>query len=344
MTNPNMPPDMPSASAPPDDAGLPCVLVFNANDPSGAAGLSADILSVASVGGHALPVSTGAYVRDTTRIFDFFALEEEAVTEQARAILEDAPAQVIKVGFAGSPENVSAIAELAADYAEIPLVTCMPDLSWWEESRIDSYQDAVRELLLPQTTVLVGNHNTLCRWLAPDWHADKPPSARDIARAAAEVGVPYVLITGIGLPEQFLDNVLATPQTVMCSERFERFDANFVGAGDTLAAALAARQNTAQPASKLRPNPHSSAHNGSVPVMPSSASSTRPNACTAAAMRYPPTFAGPAGADVLCWVDVMTGILKTDGVTTMNLPAPRCRFISAASVSGIETQWHKRVI
>ena len=240
MTNPNMPPDMPSASAPPDDAGLPCVLVFNANDPSGAAGLSADILSVASVGGHALPVSTGAYVRDTTRIFDFFALEEEAVTEQARAILEDAPAQVIKVGFAGSPENVSAIAELAADYAEIPLVTCMPDLSWWEESRIDSYQDAVRELLLPQTTVLVGNHNTLCRWLAPDWHADKPPSARDIARAAAEVGVPYVLITGIGLPGQFLDNVLATPQTVMCSERFERFDANFVGAGDTLAAALAA--------------------------------------------------------------------------------------------------------
>ena len=179
MTNPNMPPDMPSASAPPDDAGLPCVLVFNANDPSGAAGLSADILSVASVGGHALPVSTGAYVRDTTRIFDFFALEEEAVTEQARAILEDAPAQVIKVGFAGSPENVSAIAELAADYAEIPLVTCMPDLSWWEESRIDSYQDAVRELLLPQTTVLVGNHSTLCRWLVPDWHADRPPSARD---------------------------------------------------------------------------------------------------------------------------------------------------------------------
>ena len=240
MTNPNMPPDIPSASAPPDDAALPCVLVFNANDPSGAAGLSADILSVASVGGHALPVATGVYVRDTIRIFDFFALEEEAVTEQARAILEDALAQVIKVGFAGSPENVSAIAELAADYAEIPLVTCMPDLSWWEESRIDTYQDAVRELLLPQTTVLVGNHNTLCRWLVPDWHADKPPSARDIARAAAEVGVPYVLITGIGLPDQFLDNVLATPQTVMCSERFERFDANFVGAGDTLAAALAA--------------------------------------------------------------------------------------------------------
>jgi len=185
-------------------------------------------------------VVTGAYVRDTTRIFDFFALEEEAVTEQARAILEDAPVQVIKVGFAGSPENVSAIAELASDYSEVPLITWMPDLSWWEEGQIDTYQDAVRELLLPQTTVLVGNHSTLWRWLLPDWTSDKSPSARDIAKAAAEMGVSYVLVTGIVLPDQFIENVLATPQTVMGSEKFERFDASFAGAGDTLGAALAA--------------------------------------------------------------------------------------------------------
>ena len=87
MTNPNTPPDPDSPNHAPDDSSPPCVLVFNANDPSGAAGLGADILSVASVGGHALPVATGVYVRDTTRIFDFFPLEEEAVTEQARSIL-----------------------------------------------------------------------------------------------------------------------------------------------------------------------------------------------------------------------------------------------------------------
>ena len=241
MTNPNMPRCPETGTQTPDeDSSPPCVLVFNANDPSGAGGLNADLLSVASVGGHALPVATGVYIRDTTRIFDFFPLEEEAVTEQARTILEDAPAQAIKVGFAGSPENVSAIAELAADYAELPLITCMPDLSWWDENRIDSYQDAVRELLLPQTTVLVGNHNTLCRWLMPDWSPEKDPSARDIARAAAEWGVPYVLVTGIALPDQFVDNTLSTAQSVMGSERFERFDAMFMGAGDTLAAALAA--------------------------------------------------------------------------------------------------------
>jgi hydroxymethylpyrimidine/phosphomethylpyrimidine kinase len=178
MTNPKSPPSPEPVTPTSEDAAPPSVLVFNASDPTGAGGVTGDVLSIASVGGHALPVVTGAYVRDTTRIFDFFALEEEAVTEQARAILEDAPVQVIKVGFAGSPENVSAIAELASDYSEVPLITWMPDLSWWEEGQIDTYQDAVRELLLPQTTVLVGNHSTLWRWLLPDWTSDKTVRAR----------------------------------------------------------------------------------------------------------------------------------------------------------------------
>jgi len=223
-----------------DDAGPACVMVFNASDPSGAGGLSGDISAIASVGAHALPVVTGAYARDTAEVFDHFAFDEEAVAEQARAILEDVPVQVIKVGFAGSPEVLSAIAEIAADYADVPLVAYMPDLSWWDEGQIDLYLDAFRELLLPQTTVLVGNHSTLWRWLLPDWSSDRSPSARDIAKAAAEVGVPYTLVTGIPLPDQFVDNVLATPQTVLGNEKFERFDAVFSGAGDTLSAALAA--------------------------------------------------------------------------------------------------------
>jgi len=240
MTHTSPPQDSPSAAESDVILTPPCVLVFNAIDPSGAGGLACDVLSVASVGAHALPVVTGAYARDTAKIFDFYPMDEEAVTEQARAILEDAPVQVIKVGFAGSPENISAIAELATDYSELPLIACMPDLSWWEDDKIDQYQDAFRELLLPQTTVLVGNHSTLRRWLLPDWSSDKNPSPRDLARAAADMGVPYTLVTGIQLPEQFVDNVLATPQAVLASEKFERFDVLFAGAGDTLTAALAA--------------------------------------------------------------------------------------------------------
>jgi hydroxymethylpyrimidine/phosphomethylpyrimidine kinase len=217
-----------------------CVMVFNANDPSGGAGLAADVTAIASVGAHALPIMTGAYVRDTAHIFDHFSLDDEAVTEQARAVFEDVEVQVIKLGFAGSPENLGAVAAIAGDYADIPLIAYMPDLSWWDEIQIDRYLDAFKELILPQTTVLAGNHSTLWRWLLPDWSTTHPPGARDIARAANAFGVPYTLVTGIPLPEQYIDNVLASPGAVLCSEKFERFDAVFSGAGDTLSAALAA--------------------------------------------------------------------------------------------------------
>jgi hydroxymethylpyrimidine/phosphomethylpyrimidine kinase len=223
-----------------DEAAIACVLVFNASDPSGAGGISADVLAIASVGAHALPVLTGAYARDTAQIFDFFPLNEEAVGDQARAILEDVPPQVIKVGFAGSAENLSIIAELTADYDGVPVVAYMPNLSWWEDDQIDQYLDAFRELLLPQTSILVGHHSTLRRWLLPDWSSEKNPGPRDIAKAAAELGVPYTLVTGLSSTDQQIDNVLATPETVVGHEKFERIEAVFSGAGETLSAALAA--------------------------------------------------------------------------------------------------------
>jgi len=237
---------MPIQPPPPDveddqDSDLPaCVLLFNANDPSGASGLTADISATTSVGAHALPILTGAYIRDTAEIMDHHAFDEEAVTDQARAILEDVPVQVIKVGFAGSPENLSAIAEIASDYAEVPLIAYMPNLSWWSEVQIDLYLDAFKELILPQATVLVGNHSTLWRWLLPDWSSEKNPTPRDIAMAANALGVPYTLVTGIAAPDQMIENVLASPHSVLYSGRFERFEATFLGAGDTLSAAFAA--------------------------------------------------------------------------------------------------------
>jgi len=72
-----------------------------------------------------------------------------------------------------------------------------------------------------------------------------PPSARELAVAAGDLGSKYVLVTGITLPgakgaEGWVDNVLASPQGAITGEKFERFEASFVGAGETLAAALAA--------------------------------------------------------------------------------------------------------
>ena len=223
-----------------DEASPACVMAFNANDPSGAGGLTADITAITSAGAHPLAVVTGTYVRDTAEILDHFTFDDEAITDQARAALEDMPVSAFKVGFVGSPENISTIAEIASDYADVPLIAYMPSLAWWNESEIDNYLDAFRELMLPQVTLLIGNHSTLWRWLLPDWPTERSPSARDIAKAASSLGVPYTLVTGIPLPDQFIDNVLVTPQAVLYSEKFERFEAVFEGAGETLSAALCA--------------------------------------------------------------------------------------------------------
>jgi hydroxymethylpyrimidine/phosphomethylpyrimidine kinase len=221
-----------------------CVMSFNASDPSGAGGLSGDIATIAAMGAHGLPVVTSILMRDTAEVFDQHEIDADVIVEQSRGILEDVTVAGFKVGFLGSAENVSAVAEILSDYAEVPLVSYLPNLSWLDEDPQQAYLDAFRELILPATEVLVGNHKTLADFLLPDWDSDRPASPRELAVAAAEHGTRYVLVTGVMLPAakgagQFIDNVLASGQGAITGEKFELFEVGFVGAGDTLSAALA---------------------------------------------------------------------------------------------------------
>jgi hydroxymethylpyrimidine/phosphomethylpyrimidine kinase len=233
-----------AAEAGPEPSPPACVMSFNVSDPSGAGGLAGDVSTIAAMGAHPLPVVTSIVMRDTAEVFDHHPIDDEAVIEQARTILEDITINGFKVGFLGTADTVSAVAEILSDYSEIPLVAYMPDLSWLDEDQQQPYLDAYRELILPATEVLVGNHKTLTDFLLPDWDSERPASARELAVAAGERGTRYVLVTGIVLPakagaEPYIDNVLASPQGALTGEKFERFEASFVGAGETLSAALA---------------------------------------------------------------------------------------------------------
>ena len=263
-SSPPLPPDAAAA-----DAGDPnlqdgvspaCVMSFNAADPSGAGGLAGDISTLAAMGAHALPVTTSILLRDTAEIFDHHAIDADVVAEQARNVLEDITVAGWKVGFLGSAEAVSAVAEILSDYPDVPLVSYLPNLGWLDEDQVQPYLEAFRELILPATEVLVGNHKTLTDFLLPDWDSERPASARELAVAAGEHGTRFVLVTGIMLgakgnksgsksggkssgnagADQFIDNVLASPTGALTGEKFEVFETSFVGAGDTLSAALAA--------------------------------------------------------------------------------------------------------
>lgn len=223
-----------------------CVMSFNASDPSGAGGIAGDVATIAAMGAHSLPVVTSIVMRDTHEVFDCHPIDAEVIAEQARSILEDVTIAAWKVGFLGSAEGVSTVAEILSDYPDVPLVAYMPNLSWLEEDEQQSYLDAFRELVLPQTEVLLGSQQALTNFLLPEWDNERPASPRELAVAAGEHGTRFVLVTSMLIPsttktpDQFIDNVLASPQGAITGEKFERFEVSFVGAGDTLAASLAA--------------------------------------------------------------------------------------------------------
>ncbi len=239
------PPDTDAAATTNEEPPAPaCVMSFNASDASGAGGNAGDVATIAAMGAHALPVLTSIVLRDSAEIFDQHAIDADVVAEQARTILEDVTLAAWKVGFLGNADNVSAVAEILSDYPDVPLVAYMPNLGWLDEDELQPYLDAFRELVLPAAEVLVGNQKTLTDFLLPEWDNERAPSARELAVAAGEHGTRFVLVTGVRLPgkgkEQWIDNVLASPQGAITGEKFELFEAGFIGAGDTLSAALTA--------------------------------------------------------------------------------------------------------
>src|SRR3954469_9897791 len=100
----------------------PIVLTFSASDPSGGAGMQADILTLSSMGCHPLSVLTAITVQDTLGVEGIMALDAEWVADQARCLLEDMPVDAFKIGVLGSVENIAAIAEIISDYPNVPLV------------------------------------------------------------------------------------------------------------------------------------------------------------------------------------------------------------------------------
>src|SRR5437870_12869565 len=136
----------------------PIVLAFSASDPSGGAGVQADLLTLASMGCHPLSVITALTVQDTAGVENILPIDSDWVTDQARCLLEDMQIDAIKIGVLGSVENIAAIAEIVSDYPGVPLVLD-PVLASGrgDELASDEMMHALTELLLPHTTLLTPN-------------------------------------------------------------------------------------------------------------------------------------------------------------------------------------------
>ena len=217
----------------------PIVMVFAATDPTSGAGLQADIMTLASMGCHPVSVVTAITVQDTMGVDGVLPIDGEWVADQARCILEDMPVAAFKIGVLGSLEAVAAVAEVVSDYPEIPLILD-PVLASGrgDELASEDMLAAIRELLIPQTTIITPN-SLEARRLADDG-SDEERSLEDCAKRILEMGCEYVLITGTHENTPQVVNTLYGQQGVIRSDSWQRLPGSYHGSGCTLASAIAA--------------------------------------------------------------------------------------------------------
>jgi hydroxymethylpyrimidine/phosphomethylpyrimidine kinase len=219
----------------------PTVLSFAASDSTGGAGIQADILTLASMGCHPLTVITAITVQDTAGVDDVMALDPEWVADQARAVLEDMPVHVFKIGLLGSVEIITAIAEVVSDYPNIPLVLD-PVLASGRGDELASEEmvAAMRELLLPQATIITPNSIEARRLAQDDEDDDDIPHLSQCADRLLHMGCEYVLITGTHENTSQVVNHLYGTGGVVRTDSWDRLAGSYHGSGCTLASAIAA--------------------------------------------------------------------------------------------------------
>jgi hydroxymethylpyrimidine/phosphomethylpyrimidine kinase len=222
-----------------DPAFPPVVLTFSASDPSGGAGMQADLLTLASMGCHPLSVVTALTIQDTAGVEGMMAIDSDWVADQARALLEDMPVDAFKIGVLGSVENIAVIAEILSDYPDVPLVLD-PVLASGrgDELATEEMAEAMRELLLPQTTILTPN-SMEARRLA-DIDDEDEPSLHACAARLVDAGCEYVLVTGTHEATVQVVNTLYAKSGIVRSDTWPRLPYHYHGSGCTLASAIAA--------------------------------------------------------------------------------------------------------
>jgi hydroxymethylpyrimidine/phosphomethylpyrimidine kinase len=205
----------------------PIVLTFAASDPTGGAGLQADLLTLAALGCHPLSVLTGLTVQDTSGVEYLEAVAADLVARQARALLAESRVAAFKAGVLASAENVRAVAAIAAAHANTPLVVDPVLASGRGDALVsDAVRSALLEALVPLATLLTPNK----------MEAERLGGAQRLLG----LGARYVLVTGTHDDTAEVINRLYDAGGLVREDRWPRLPGSYHGSGCTLASAAAA--------------------------------------------------------------------------------------------------------
>ena len=215
---------------------VPAVLCFSRLDPTGSAGLQADIETIAALGAHPLPIATALIVQDTRSVEGLIPISPRQVAAQARALLADVPIAAVKIGLLASVGIVETIRDVLAECAETPVVL-NPILRAGGGAALcaDETTSAMVRQLVPHITVLTPNRQEVLR-LAPG-----SATAVEAAERLTSLGCRHVLVTGAEVTTTSVVNLLRGPGDELHRFEWPRIEGAFHGDGCTLAAAVAAK-------------------------------------------------------------------------------------------------------
>lgn len=215
----------------------PCVLVFAGSDPSGGAGISADIEAIAAQSAHALPIITAITVQDNDRVFAVHPMAAELILQQAQVLADKIRIRAIKIGIIANRNNAVALADWIAAYKtrypDVPVILD-PVLASGHGDLL-STEDARAALapLLPVATLITPNLPEAVR-LCPG-----APTVQEQATQLMKNGAD-VLIKGGHASDAMVTNTWFH-HSGSTSWQWPRLDGCFHGSGCTLASAIAAQ-------------------------------------------------------------------------------------------------------
>ena len=218
----------------------PCVLVFSGSDPSGGAGMQADIPAISALGCHPLSVPTALTVQDNVSVFAVHPLDAELIRHQAQVLIDRFDIRAVKLGIAGNRRNAETIADLIlqlrARRPDLPVVFD-PVLANGKGDQLSTDDAALAiESLYAVATVITPNLNEANR-LCGSEHAPERQAAILMQRGCENV----LLKGGHGPQHQDVVNRWFGPDGALASWSWPRLPDEFHGSGCTLAAALSAQ-------------------------------------------------------------------------------------------------------
>jgi len=211
------------------------VLSFSGHDPSGGAGIQADIEASNSMGVPITTVVTALTVQDTQSVSKIEAVDSLLVTEQAKVILEDMPVTAFKLGLLGSIKNIEAVHNLLKQYPTIPVVMD-PIIRSGSGTPLANEEMilAFSDLIFPLTKIATPNSQEALKLASGSDNLDS------CAQELMDDGCDYVLITGTHESTQDVVNSLYHDHKKIEDFHWQRLPHEYHGSGCTLASSIAA--------------------------------------------------------------------------------------------------------